>query len=103
MLGFAALSKKNLLTRGRACLGALAVAFIIALTTWSPVALAQNRTVPQEARGSGPSRQAVSHEAGGEASLVLPDLSRVKFLGVSGHSLLLVGLIFCALGLFFGL
>src|SRR5205085_2774549 len=33
----------------------------------------------------------------------LPDLSRVKFLGVSGHSLLLVGLIFCALGLFFGL
>src|SRR5437588_7206503 len=40
---------------------------------------------------------------GGEASLKLPDLSTVNFLGVNGHSLLLIGLVFCALGLLFGL
>src|SRR5881398_4238279 len=40
---------------------------------------------------------------GGEASLKLPDLSQVNFLGVNGHSLLLIGLIFCAFGLLFGL
>jgi K(+)-stimulated pyrophosphate-energized sodium pump len=41
---------------------------------------------------------------GGEASLVLPDLGSVPFLGdVSGRSLLLSGLVVCALGLLFGL
>ncbi|MDX6405732.1 MAG: K(+)-stimulated pyrophosphate-energized sodium pump [Blastocatellia bacterium] len=40
---------------------------------------------------------------GGEAALKLPDLSSVSFLGVDGHSLLLVGLVFCFLGLMFGL
>ena len=42
-------------------------------------------------------------EAGGEASLKLPNLSSVDFLGMNGHNLLLIGLIFCALGLLFGL
>jgi K(+)-stimulated pyrophosphate-energized sodium pump len=40
---------------------------------------------------------------GGEANLLLPDLSTVNFLGVDGHTLLLFGLIICALGLAFGL
>jgi K(+)-stimulated pyrophosphate-energized sodium pump len=40
---------------------------------------------------------------GGEAALKLPDLSQVTFLGVDGHKLLLVGLVFCFLGLLFGL
>ncbi len=40
---------------------------------------------------------------GGEASLVLPDLSSETFLGVTGHSLLLVGILVSALGLVFGL
>ncbi len=40
---------------------------------------------------------------GGEANLVLPDLSTVPFLGTDGHTLLLGGLIVCALGLVFGL
>src|SRR6516225_7259793 len=44
-----------------------------------------------------------SHEAGGEASLKLPDLSQVSFLGMNGHKLLMIGLVFCALGLLFGL
>jgi K(+)-stimulated pyrophosphate-energized sodium pump len=41
--------------------------------------------------------------AGGEASLVIPDLSQVSFLGVNGHTLLMSGLVVCALGLLFGL
>ena len=41
--------------------------------------------------------------AGGEASLIIPDLSRVSFLGVNGHTLLMSGLVICALGLLFGL
>jgi K(+)-stimulated pyrophosphate-energized sodium pump len=40
---------------------------------------------------------------GGEASLVLPDLSSVHFFGMNGHNLLAVGLAFCALGLLFGM
>ena len=40
---------------------------------------------------------------GGEASLVLPDLGSVDFLGMSGQTLLTLGLIICALGLVFGL
>ncbi len=43
-------------------------------------------------------------EVGGEASLKLPDLHSVLFMGgMDGHKLLLIGLIFCALGLLFGL
>jgi K(+)-stimulated pyrophosphate-energized sodium pump len=42
-------------------------------------------------------------EGGGEAALKLPDLSQVSFLGVDGHKLLTLGLIFCVLGLGFGL
>jgi K(+)-stimulated pyrophosphate-energized sodium pump len=41
---------------------------------------------------------------GGEASLKLPDLSSVTFLGgMNGHRLLLGGIVVCALGLGFGL
>jgi len=44
-------------------------------------------------------------EAGGEASLKLPDLSQVKFLswGIDGHRLLLIGILFCIGGLVFGM
>jgi K(+)-stimulated pyrophosphate-energized sodium pump len=40
---------------------------------------------------------------GGEASLKLPDLTQVQFLGVDGHKLLLFGIVFCIFGLIFGL
>src|SRR5258707_4837542 len=46
---------------------------------------------------------AIPHQPGGEANLKLPDLSQVKFLGLDGHTLLLFGLVICALGLLFGL
>src|SRR5262249_42207688 len=44
-----------------------------------------------------------TEEAGGEANLRLPDLSRVTFLNIDGHKLLLFGLLFCVFGLIFGL
>jgi K(+)-stimulated pyrophosphate-energized sodium pump len=44
-----------------------------------------------------------TEEAGGEASLKLPDLTQVQFLGIDGHKLLLFGILFCILGLIFGL
>jgi K(+)-stimulated pyrophosphate-energized sodium pump len=48
---------------------------------------------------AGPARH-----AGGEAALVLPDLGQATFLGgINGRTLLLWGLLVCALGLAFGL
>src|SRR5271157_5104436 len=46
---------------------------------------------------------AQTEEAGGEAALKLPDLSSVSFLGVNGHRLLMIGLLFCVFGLGFGM
>src|SRR5438309_8614776 len=56
---------------------------IIAFSVAAPAALAQGH--------------------GGEAGLKLPDLSDVLFRGIDGHRLLLVGILFCFLGLLFGL
>jgi len=39
----------------------------------------------------------------GEAALKLPDLSSVSFLGMDGHRLLMIGLLFCVFGLGFGM
>ena len=45
-----------------------------------------------------------AQQHGGEASLELPDLSQVTFLnGITGHNLLLMGIVICLLGLGFGL
>jgi K(+)-stimulated pyrophosphate-energized sodium pump len=47
---------------------------------------------------------APAQHGGGEAALVLPDLGQATFLGgINGRTLLLVGLLVCALGLAFGL
>jgi len=43
------------------------------------------------------------HKAGGEANLILPDLSQAQFLGMSGSALLMWGLLVAVLGLVFGL
>jgi K(+)-stimulated pyrophosphate-energized sodium pump len=45
---------------------------------------------------------APAHRPGGEANLILPDLASVSFLGTDGHTLLLVGLGVCVLGMLFG-
>ncbi len=48
--------------------------------------------------------QAGQQHQGGEANLILPDLGTVTFFGgISGRSLLMGGLVVCALGLLFGL
>jgi K(+)-stimulated pyrophosphate-energized sodium pump len=46
---------------------------------------------------------AAGAHGGGEANLILPDLASETFLGVSGHTLLLGGIVVSALGLLFGL
>jgi K(+)-stimulated pyrophosphate-energized sodium pump len=52
--------------------------------------------VPSHAFGQNPPQ-------GGEANLVLPDLSQATFLGTDGRTLLMYGLVVCVLGLLFGL
>jgi K(+)-stimulated pyrophosphate-energized sodium pump len=42
-------------------------------------------------------------QVSGEANLKLPDLSSVSFLGMDGHKLLSIGILFCVFGLGFGL
>jgi K(+)-stimulated pyrophosphate-energized sodium pump len=49
-----------------------------------------------------PAAAPIEH-SGGEATLVLPDLGQVSFLGVNARTLLTAGLGVCALGLLFGL
>src|SRR5205814_4694250 len=61
------------------------------------LALAAEAGQPQTQTASAPAA------AGGEASLVLPDLSTVDFHGINGRTLLMGGLTICALGLLFGL
>jgi K(+)-stimulated pyrophosphate-energized sodium pump len=46
---------------------------------------------------------AAQEKAGGEAGLKVPDLSQVSFLGMNGHALLEIGILFCVFGLGFGL
>ncbi|MGE5750072.1 MAG: sodium/proton-translocating pyrophosphatase, partial [Gemmatimonas sp.] len=43
------------------------------------------------------------HRPGGEANLVVPDLSSVSFRGIPGTTLLMFGLLVCLAGLLFGL
>src|SRR5262245_39959975 len=82
-------------TRGRTILTTLLVAALCAFGALAPagVALAQEGTHTEGG----------SHH-GGEANLALPDLSSVTFAGgMNGHSLLLFGLLVCALGILFGI
>src|SRR5258708_14458587 len=84
-------------------------AMIAVLALALPHALAQQpatqsaATAPTTATTS--QAAVVEHEAGGEANLTLPDLSSAQFFGgaIDGHKLLLIGLLFCAFGLMFGL
>src|SRR4051812_4101801 len=56
------------------------------------------------AAATGTAQPVQVEKAGGEANLIIPDLSQVSFLGgIHGRSLLMGGLVICALGLLFGL
>ncbi|HEX6182626.1 MAG TPA: sodium-translocating pyrophosphatase [Pyrinomonadaceae bacterium] len=83
-------------TLSKGLLRALTVLF--ALAAFSTSVIAQ----PAQGTGAGSGAQ-TGHRPGGEANLLLPDLSSVNFLGIDGHTLLLAGLVVCALGLAFGL
>lgn len=67
------------------------------------MSLSSSPLAAQAAAAAQTSTATVQHAPGGEASLQIPDLSQVMFHGVHGHTLLLTGLIFCALGMLFGL
>ncbi len=56
----------------------------------------------QSAQPPEPQAPAAHHVGGGEAALVLPDLSQVAFRGINARTLLYIGLGVCALGLLFG-
>ncbi|MBI4638076.1 MAG: sodium/proton-translocating pyrophosphatase, partial [Candidatus Rokubacteria bacterium] len=75
----------------RRTLPLLLLALLVAAVV-TPAALAQTA-------GSMP---AAPH-GGGEASLKIPDLGQVAFVGVGGRALLMTGLLVCVLGLVFGL
>ncbi|HET9251675.1 MAG TPA: sodium-translocating pyrophosphatase [Candidatus Eisenbacteria bacterium] len=86
-------------TSGRTILTTLLVTALCALAAFGPgpgpaSALAQEGVHPE----------AGSAHHGGEANLMLPDLSTVTFAGgMNGHTLLLFGLLVCVLGMFFGI
>src|SRR5512145_2446980 len=72
-------------------------ALFLVLAAWAAVgALPLLAAQPPE-----PASQA-AHQAGGEAALVLPDLSQVDFRGINARTLLTAGIGVCILGLLFG-
>src|SRR5256885_1384707 len=72
------------------------VVILAALAATAGTLHAQPAQPAAQAAAAGP-------DTSGEANLVLPDLASVEFLGVNGSSLLMSGLVVCALGLVFGL
>jgi K(+)-stimulated pyrophosphate-energized sodium pump len=70
--------------------GAMTVALALAIVT-APVGLAAQQPETE------------AHTPGGEVNIQLPDLNTGDFLGMTGHQILLSGLVVCVLGLLFGL
>ena len=81
--------------RLRAC----ALAALLCLVSALPAVAAQTEVPAAQTT----QEAAPAQHAGGEANLVLPDLGSVDFQGINGRTLLLGGLVFCVLGLAFGL
>jgi K(+)-stimulated pyrophosphate-energized sodium pump len=91
-------------------LRAVLVAAVLAALTgliWGAVPLGaaplHSTASPAAYQVAGQAATAAPERPRGEAGLVLPDLSQVTFRGVDGHTLLLVGIFVCLLGLLFGL
>ena len=77
-------------------IAAAAVLSLLGGAISAPIAFAQEAVAPA-------GTTVPQHRPGGEANLVIPDLSVVSFLGMPGSTLLMLGLIVCAAGLLFGL
>jgi K(+)-stimulated pyrophosphate-energized sodium pump len=80
----------------RACLTPLAAVMAALLLSLASVPLAAQPPEPAVA-------QAPARHAGGEASLILPDLGQVEFQGINSRTLLMSGLVVCVFGLLFGM
>jgi K(+)-stimulated pyrophosphate-energized sodium pump len=76
---------------------------LVAMVLLAALAALAGVSQPLLAQGAEPPQIAVQEGGGGEANLVLPDLSTVDFIGINGRTLLMSGLVICALGLLFGL
>ena len=73
------------------------LAVMLGLLLAAPLAaLAQPGALPAPAEAPAP------HMPGGEVNIHLPDLNQGDFLGMTGHQILLSGLVVCVLGLLFG-
>ncbi|HEY6825634.1 MAG TPA: sodium-translocating pyrophosphatase [Gemmatimonadaceae bacterium] len=88
----------------------IALALLLSIVV-SPLAVSRIHAQESLAAAAAPTATSApvvqEHQAGGEANLVIPDLKnqtvQVAFFGMSGHQLLMGGLVVCALGLIFGL
>ncbi len=70
---------------------------------WMLLSLLFAIAMPVLALGDGSGAKPEEHKAGGEANLVLPDLSTAHMLGTDGRTLLMGGLGVCVFGLAFAL
>jgi K(+)-stimulated pyrophosphate-energized sodium pump len=76
------------------------MACLLAAVVWG----ASGALVTAGAAQGAPVQAAAASPGGGEANMILPDLSQVTFLnGIDGHTLLLGGIVICLLGFVFGL
>src|SRR5687768_5203324 len=76
---------------------------LLLLTVLAVVTLVSFAAAPAALAQAPGVQPAPTHQAGGEANLKIPDLSQGTFIGFNGRSLLMGGLVVCALGLLFGL
>jgi K(+)-stimulated pyrophosphate-energized sodium pump len=72
------------------------------LTTMAAMAFVVLLTTAAAAQTQPPADAAPVHRPGGEVNIHLPDLNQGNFLGMTGHQILLSGLVVCVLGLMFG-
>jgi K(+)-stimulated pyrophosphate-energized sodium pump len=89
---------------GRLCV-LLALAVLIGFFALPGLTARAQTTLPPPAGAEGNIPTSRAHAGGGEANLKIPDLNSARFFhdAVGGHTLLMCGLIVCALGVVFGL
>ena len=78
----------------------IAAAVVAAMLLAGPLAL--TALAAQQPEGAGAPVHTAAHRPGGEVNIQLPDLNTGDFLGMTGHQILLSGLVVCVLGLLFG-
>ncbi len=77
-----------------------AAAVVAVMLLAGPLAL--TALAAQQPEGAAALAHDAPHRPGGEVNIQLPDLNTGDFLGMTGHQILLSGLVVCVLGLLFG-